>query len=91
MFGFFRFGFSGCFIFQVWTKEKALAPLHRIASDSGKPLVEENPDHKISKIYLEIAKRFHERIVILDGHDEINNIHQKILEVLTRRKIITWN
>jgi len=29
----------------------------RIASDSGKPLVEENPDHKISKIYLEIAKR----------------------------------
>jgi ATP-binding protein involved in chromosome partitioning len=29
----------------------------RIAADSGKPLVEENPDHKISKIFEEIAKK----------------------------------
>tara|TARA_B110001454_G_scaffold217749_1_gene243837 strand:- start:306 stop:1130 length:825 start_codon:yes stop_codon:yes gene_type:complete len=27
------------------------------AADSGKPLVEENPDHNISKIYLELAKK----------------------------------
>ena len=29
----------------------------RIASDSGKPLFEKNPDHKISKIFTEIAKK----------------------------------
>jgi len=29
----------------------------RIAADSGKPLVEKNPDHKISKIFIEIAKK----------------------------------
>ena len=29
----------------------------RIAADAGKPLVEKNPDHKISKIFLEIAKK----------------------------------
>ena len=29
----------------------------RIAADSGKPLVEINPDHKISKIFKEIAKK----------------------------------
>jgi ATP-binding protein involved in chromosome partitioning len=27
----------------------------RVAADAGKPLVEENPDHKISKIFIEIA------------------------------------
>ena len=29
----------------------------RVAADSGKPLVEMNPDHKISKIFKEIAKK----------------------------------
>jgi len=29
----------------------------RIAADTGKPLVEKNPDHKISKIFIEIAKK----------------------------------
>jgi len=29
----------------------------RAAADSGKPLVEVNPDHKISKIFIEIAKK----------------------------------
>jgi ATP-binding protein involved in chromosome partitioning len=29
----------------------------RVAADSGKPLVEKNPDHKISKIFQEIALR----------------------------------
>ena len=27
------------------------------AADNGKPLVEENPDHKISKIYLKLAEK----------------------------------
>ena len=44
---------------------------------------------RVRNSYLEIARRFHERIVILDGHDEINNIHQQILEELSRRKIIS--
>ena len=29
----------------------------RIAADTGKPLFEKNPDHKISKIFQEIAKK----------------------------------
>jgi len=32
----------------------------RIAADAGKPLVEANPDHKISKIFKEIAKKIKE-------------------------------
>jgi len=29
----------------------------RVAADTGKPLVEKKPDHKISKIFIEIAKK----------------------------------
>ena len=32
----------------------------RVAADAGKPLVEINPDHKISKIFIEIAKKIKE-------------------------------
>ena len=32
----------------------------RIAADKGKPLFKENPNHKISKIFLEIADRIKE-------------------------------
>ena len=32
----------------------------RLAADSGKPLVEKNPDHKISKIFIELAKQIRE-------------------------------
>jgi len=32
----------------------------RIAADNGKPLFEKNPDHKISKIFIEIANRIKE-------------------------------
>ena len=32
----------------------------RVAADSGKPLVEINPNHKISKIFIEIAKKIKE-------------------------------
>ena len=35
---------------------------------------------RVRNSYLEIAKRFHERIVILDGYDEINIIHQHAKE-----------
>ena len=38
--------------------------------------------------YLEIAKRFDDRIVVLDGHNQVNIIHQKIVKELSRRKII---
>ena len=40
----------------------------RIAADSGKPLVEINPDHKISKIFIEIAKVISE---FFDKNDKI--------------------
>ena len=32
----------------------------RVAADTGKPLVEANPDHKISKIFIEIAKKIND-------------------------------
>ena len=38
--------------------------------------------------YLEIAKRFDDRIVLIDGHNEINTINNKIVDELSRRKII---
>jgi ATP-binding protein involved in chromosome partitioning len=31
-----------------------------VAADNGKPLVEENPDHKISKIFKEMATKIKE-------------------------------
>ena len=42
----------------------------------------------VRNAYLEIAKRFDDRIVVLDGHDQVNIIHQKIVKELSRRKII---
>ena len=42
----------------------------------------------VRNAYLEIAKRFDDRIVILDGHSQVNIIHQKIVKELSRRKII---
>ena len=42
----------------------------------------------VRNAYLEIAKRFDDRIVVLDGHNQVNIIHQKILKELSRRKII---
>ena len=32
----------------------------RVAADTGKPLFEENPDHKISNIFREIANKIKE-------------------------------
>ena len=42
----------------------------------------------VRNAYLEIAKRFDDRIVVLDGHNQVNIIHQKIVKELSRRKII---
>ena len=38
--------------------------------------------------YLELSIRFKERIVVIDGHDTIENIHSLIIEDLKRKKII---
>jgi len=42
----------------------------------------------VRNAYLQIAKRFDDRIVVLDGHNQVNIIHQKIVKELSRRKII---
>ena len=42
----------------------------------------------VRNAYLEIAKRFDDRIVVLDGHNQVNIIHQKIVKELSLRKII---
>jgi dTMP kinase len=38
--------------------------------------------------YLELSIRFKERIVVIDGHDTIENIHSLIIEELKRKQII---
>ena len=43
---------------------------------------------KVRNTYLEIAKIFPDRIVLIDGHNEINEINKKILNELLRRNII---
>ena len=42
----------------------------------------------VRNAYLQIAKRFDDRIVVLDGHNQVNIIHQKIVKELSRRKIV---
>ena len=44
---------------------------------------------KVRNSYLEIAKLFDDRIVIIDGHQNQNAIHTEILNELNRRKIIS--
>ncbi|MFL3052281.1 MAG: dTMP kinase [Candidatus Neomarinimicrobiota bacterium] len=43
---------------------------------------------KVRNTYLEIAKIFPDRIVLIDGHNEISEINKKILNELLRRNII---
>ena len=59
------FGEGGVERVAIDYKKKLLGkiPLNidlRVAADSGKPLVKINPDHKISKIFIEIAKKIKE-------------------------------
>ena len=42
---------------------------------------------RVRKIYLDLANRFQERFVVLDGHESIENIHGDILSELRRRKL----
>jgi dTMP kinase len=42
----------------------------------------------VRKMYLEIAKRFPDRIFVIDGHETIENIHSKIWYEMKRRFLI---
>lgn len=43
---------------------------------------------KVRNSYLRISKRFQDRIVLINGHDEISKINKKIIDELLRRNII---
>ena len=43
---------------------------------------------KVRNAYLQLAKIFQDRIVLIDGHSEINDINKKILDELFRRNIL---
>ena len=42
---------------------------------------------RVRNIYLDLANRFQDRFVVLDGHESIENIHGHILSELRRRKL----
>ena len=44
---------------------------------------------RVRKAYHELAERFNDRYVILDGYSKINDIHQKVLNEMIRRKFIS--
>jgi len=44
---------------------------------------------RVRKTYHELAERFNDRYVILDGYIKINDIHQKVLNEMIRRKFIS--
>lgn len=44
---------------------------------------------RVRKTYHELAERFNDRYVILDGYGKINDIHQKVLNEMIRRKFIS--
>ena len=44
---------------------------------------------RVRKTYHELAERFNDRYVILDGYSKINDIHQKVLNEMIRRKFIS--
>ena len=44
---------------------------------------------RVRKTYHELAERFNDRYVILDGYGEIRDIHQKVLNEMIRRKFIS--
>ena len=44
---------------------------------------------RVRKTYHELAERFNDRYVILDGYSEIGDIHQKVLNEILRRKFIS--
>ena len=44
---------------------------------------------RVRKTYHELAERFNDRYVILDGYGEIDDIHQMVLNEMIRRKFIS--
>jgi len=44
---------------------------------------------RVRKTYHELAERFNDRYVILDGYSEIGDIHQNVLNEMIRRKFIS--
>lgn len=44
---------------------------------------------RVRNAYLELANRFQERFVVLDGHESIENIHGNILSELRRRQLFS--
>jgi dTMP kinase len=44
---------------------------------------------RVRKTYHELAERFNDRYVILDGYGEKGDIHQKVLNEMRRRKFIS--
>ena len=44
---------------------------------------------QVRKTYHELAEKFNDRYVILDGYGEIGDIHQKVLNEMIRRKFIS--
>jgi len=44
---------------------------------------------RVRKTYHELAERFNDRYVILDGYGEIGDIHQMVLNEMIRRKFIS--
>jgi len=44
---------------------------------------------RVRKTYHELAERYNDRYVILDGYDEKGDIHQKVLNEMRRRKFIS--
>jgi len=44
---------------------------------------------RVRKTYHELAERFNDRYIILDGYGKIGDIHQKVLNEMIRRKFIS--
>lgn len=44
---------------------------------------------RVRNAYLNLANRFHERFVVINGHDSTENIHGTILTELRRRKLFS--
>ena len=44
---------------------------------------------RVRKTYHELAERFNDRYVILDGYGKIDDIHQKVMNEMIRRKFIS--
>jgi len=44
---------------------------------------------RVRKTYHDLAEKFQDRYVLLDGHSSINNIQEKLLNEMKRRGLIS--